>query len=45
MNSDDVKFPQAGCTVKGLIERGGAVTECRPHDREVVGSIPGRSAT
>jgi hypothetical protein len=27
----------------GQRERGGAVVECRPHDQEVVGSIPGHS--
>jgi hypothetical protein len=27
------------------IERGGAVVECRPHDQEVVGSIPGQVTT
>jgi hypothetical protein len=27
------------------IQRGGAVVECRPHDQEVVGSIPGQVTT
>jgi hypothetical protein len=26
-------------------ESGGAVVECRPHDQEVVGSIPGQVTT
>jgi hypothetical protein len=29
----------------GMWERGGAVVECRPHDQEVVGSIPGQVTT
>jgi hypothetical protein len=32
-------------TCSGLVERSGAVVECRPHDQEVVGSIPGQITT
>jgi hypothetical protein len=30
---------------QNYVERGGAVVECRPHDQEVVGSIPGQVTT